>query len=205
VSRLSTSNSRLLCEHLVAANRSTAEERPQPVKVEKEAAGKTAASAVKRGESTRPLGKPKKQDDKQEQHHSRAVPSRAERSLIGQRRRRVDKAQVEARCDRPRMKDLRRTNNHEEPQQTSVFAGLTVPVVLPDGHGGFAPCPELLTEEEAIRYLRLDGINVENPASTLRYYRKRGLLRATQVGKCIRYRRIELERLLERLTQDNPR
>ncbi|MBN2272205.1 MAG: helix-turn-helix domain-containing protein [Sedimentisphaerales bacterium] len=67
------------------------------------------------------------------------------------------------------------------------------------------PCPELLTEEEAIRYLRLDSMNVEDPASTLRYYRKKGFLRATQVGKSIRYRRIELERLLDRLTQDNPR
>ena len=78
-------------------------------------------------------------------------------------------------------------------------------VVLPDGNGCFTPCPELLTEEEAVRYLRLDGIDIEDPANTLRYYRKKGLLQATQVGKCIRYRRIELERLLERLTETNPR
>ena len=67
------------------------------------------------------------------------------------------------------------------------------------------PCPELLTEEEAIRYLRLDEINIEEPANTLRYYRKKGLLRATQVGKCIRYRRVELDQLLEKLTDVNPR
>lgn len=79
------------------------------------------------------------------------------------------------------------------------------PAILPDGNGGFTPCPELLTEQEAIRYLRLDGIDIENPASTLRYYRKKGLLRATQVGKSIRYRRIELDSLLERLTETNPR
>lgn len=78
-------------------------------------------------------------------------------------------------------------------------------VVLPDGNGCFTPCPELLTEEEAIRYLRLDGIDIEDPANTLRYYRKKGLLQATQVGKCIRYRRIELERLLDKLTESNPR
>jgi len=77
--------------------------------------------------------------------------------------------------------------------------------VLPNGNGDFTACPELLTEEEAIRYLRLDTIHVEEPASTLRYYRKKGLLRATQVGKSIRYRRIELERLLDRLTEYNPR
>jgi hypothetical protein len=67
------------------------------------------------------------------------------------------------------------------------------------------PCPELLTNEEAIRYLRLDLIDVEDPAGTLAYYRKKGLLRGTQVGKAVRYRRVELERLLDRLTERNPR
>ena len=66
-------------------------------------------------------------------------------------------------------------------------------------------CPELLTETEAVRYLRLDGIKTNDPALTLRYYRQKGLLRATQVGKSIRYRRIELDRLLEKLTDSNPR
>ena len=79
------------------------------------------------------------------------------------------------------------------------------PAVLPDGNGGFTPCPDLLTEGEAIRFLRLDGINTDNPANTLRYYRKKGFLRATQVGKCIRYRRLELEKLLDKLTEVNPR
>ncbi|MDP7304417.1 MAG: helix-turn-helix domain-containing protein [Pirellulaceae bacterium] len=67
------------------------------------------------------------------------------------------------------------------------------------------PCPDLLTEEEAIRYLRLDHVGIKDRGSTLSYYRKKGLLRATQVGKCIRYRRIELDRLLDRLTEANPR
>jgi len=91
------------------------------------------------------------------------------------------------------------------PQRPTEFPQLMTPVVLPDGNGGFTPCPELLTEDEAIRFLRLDGINAEDPANTLRYYRKKGFLRATQVGKCIRYRRIELEKFLERLTEANPR
>jgi len=91
------------------------------------------------------------------------------------------------------------------PKRQSDFPYPITPAVLPDGNGGFTPCPELLTDDEAIRFLRLDGINAENPANTLRYYRKKGFLRATQVGKCIRYRRIELEKLLERLTEANPR
>lgn len=83
------------------------------------------------------------------------------------------------------------------------LAGFHTAAVLPGNPP--LPCPELLTEEEAIRYLRLDLIDIEDPTSTLTYYRRRGLLRATQVGKCIRYRRIELERFLDRLTETNPR
>ncbi len=68
------------------------------------------------------------------------------------------------------------------------------------------PCPELLTEEEAIRYLRLDTIRgLKNPAETLARYRATGLLRGTQVSKSIFYRRIELDRFLDRLTTENPR
>ena len=67
------------------------------------------------------------------------------------------------------------------------------------------PCPELLTEAEAVRYLRLDIIDVEDPGDTLRRYRKLGLVRGTQVGKCVRYRRTELERFLDRITENNPR
>ena len=79
------------------------------------------------------------------------------------------------------------------------------PVILLDGKGGFTPCPDLLTEQEAIRFLRLDSIEIEEPANTLKYYRQKGFLRATQVGKCLRYRRVELEKLLDKLTENNPR
>lgn len=67
-------------------------------------------------------------------------------------------------------------------------------------------CPELLTEEEAIRYLRLDTIEgLGNPKETLARYRSMGLLHGTQVSKKIFYRRVELDRFLERLTNENPR
>jgi hypothetical protein len=68
------------------------------------------------------------------------------------------------------------------------------------------PCPELLTEEEAIRYLRLDTITgLRNPGETLARYRACGMLRGTQVSKKIFYRRVELDRFLDRLTAENPR
>lgn len=63
----------------------------------------------------------------------------------------------------------------------------------------------LLTEAEAIRYLRLDTVNVDDPSATLRRYRAMGFLRATQVSKRLFYLRHELDRFLERVTESNPR
>ena len=77
--------------------------------------------------------------------------------------------------------------------------------VLPDGNGGFTPCPELLTEDEAIRFLRLDTVNIKDPAATLRRYRDAGLLRAVQISKKIFYPRAELELFVMRLMEQNPR
>jgi len=61
-------------------------------------------------------------------------------------------------------------------------------------------CPEVLTEEEALRYLRLDLTQSKDPSRTLAYYRREWGLRGTQIGRNIRYRRLELDRLLDRLT-----
>jgi len=82
-----------------------------------------------------------------------------------------------------------------------VSSSLSTTPLIPDGYGSFGLCPELLTEEEAIRYLRLDG--TPHPARTLKYYRDRGLLRCTVVGRRSLYRRVELERFLERQTLAN--
>ncbi len=90
------------------------------------------------------------------------------------------------------------------PKDEKTTNSFVTPAVLSDGNGGFTPCPELLTEDEDIRFLRLDGIGIEDPAGTLRYYRKKGLLKATQVGKCIRYRRVELENFIAKITEENP-
>ena len=64
-------------------------------------------------------------------------------------------------------------------------------------------CPELLTLEEAIRFLRLDVDGPEKPELTLRRYREMGLLRATLVGRRIRYLRTELMRFLARKTENH--
>ena len=79
---------------------------------------------------------------------------------------------------------------------------LSIPVLPGDPP---QPCPELLTEDEAIRYLRLDTVNIADPAATLRRYREQRKLRGTQVSKKVFYRRKELDRLLDELTDSNPR
>ncbi|HOI55828.1 MAG TPA: helix-turn-helix domain-containing protein [Phycisphaerae bacterium] len=68
--------------------------------------------------------------------------------------------------------------------------------VLPDGKGGFTPCPTVLTAEEAVRYLRLDELGMEKGLQALRYYCGKGLLRGTQVGRWRRYLRLELDQFL---------
>jgi len=61
--------------------------------------------------------------------------------------------------------------------------------------------PDLLTEEEAVRFLRLDVDGPKHPRMTLQHYRSEGLLRATRVGKRLRYLRSELLRFLAVATQ----
>ena len=70
------------------------------------------------------------------------------------------------------------------------------PVFMPDGR----PAPELMTEEEAIQFLRLDIDGPANPNQTLQYYRSRGVLKATRIGKHLRYSKQELLKFIEVMT-----
>lgn len=71
--------------------------------------------------------------------------------------------------------------------------------------GGVTGEAGLLTEDEAIAYLRLDTIDIADRRATLRRYREAGQLRGTQVSKRVFYLRDELDAFLKRATQDNPR
>lgn len=59
------------------------------------------------------------------------------------------------------------------------------------------PCPDLLTAEEAVRYLRLDEDDVADPHRSLAYYREKGLLSGRRIGKSIKYLRAELNKFIE--------
>ncbi len=64
-------------------------------------------------------------------------------------------------------------------------------------------CPEILTETEAIQFLRLDVDGPKDPTLTLRYYREQGLLRGIRIGKRYRYSKNELLRFVDVLSQEN--
>lgn len=71
--------------------------------------------------------------------------------------------------------------------------------------GTSAPVPAVLTPQEAVRFLRLDEAGIKDPLRTLAYYRRKGLLRATLISRCIRYRLPDLLDFLDRAGEVNPR
>ena len=77
---------------------------------------------------------------------------------------------------------------------TTIYIG---PSFMPNG----SPAPDLLTEEEAIIFLRLDRDGPANPKKTLKYYRDEGMLRGTRVGHKYFYQRKELLEFLDRATE----
>ena len=79
------------------------------------------------------------------------------------------------------------TNNN------TIYIG---PIYFADGR----PVPELLTEIEVIKFLRLDINGPTDPAKTLKYYRDKGQLRATRIGQKYCYQKKELLRFLDKAT-----
>ena len=63
--------------------------------------------------------------------------------------------------------------------------------------------PDLLTESEAVRFLRLDIDGPKNPKLTIKHYRDKGLLKPTKVGKTNKYLKKELLRFLVHLTDNH--
>ena len=70
-------------------------------------------------------------------------------------------------------------------------------VFFPDG----TTVPPLLNEQEAIVLLRLDTDGPANPSLTLKYYRDKGLLRPTRIGKKLRYSKKELLNFINLMTE----
>lgn len=91
----------------------------------------------------------------------------------------------------------RLADQHADSGGTSSSSG------LPNRHCRAAS--DLLTEEEAIDYLRLDTIDIADRKATLRRYREAQQLRGTQVSKRVFYLKKELDAFLDKVTNQNPR
>lgn len=63
--------------------------------------------------------------------------------------------------------------------------------------------PEVMTADEAVRYLRLDLTGVKNPLDTLKYYREKGLLKGVRLGRSLRYTRANLDAFLAEQAERN--
>jgi hypothetical protein len=58
------------------------------------------------------------------------------------------------------MKDRMTDHNHRKlPETPEKLPEFMMPAVLRDGNGGFMPCPELLTEQELVLFLRIPEIS----------------------------------------------
>lgn len=71
---------------------------------------------------------------------------------------------------------------------------------MPDG----TPAPYVLTPEQAVKFLQLDG-QVKNPENSLKYYREEHLLKATYIGRRCLYSLKELCDFVDRQTKENRR
>ena len=91
----------------------------------------------------------------------------------------------------------------DEEKNTSM--GIALTEVMPDGRGGWQPVPSLMTEAEAIRFLRLDAEDGCDPAQTLARYRNAGQLVAIRVGRWNRYRRQDVEDFLAKKSEQKQR
>ncbi len=79
----------------------------------------------------------------------------------------------------------------------------SVPLMMPGTTS--EPVPYVMTESELIRFLRLDETGVADPSRTIRHYREKGILRATQIGRQLRYSLPNVLEFLELQDKHNPR
>ena len=61
--------------------------------------------------------------------------------------------------------------------------------------------PYLLTEQETIKFLRLDTASIKNPHRTLKYYRDKKQLKSTRIGNNYCYTKKELIAFIDKATE----
>jgi len=96
-------------------------------------------------------------------------------------------------------------NSEKTMNEKKNTVGIALTEVMPDGLGGWQPVPSLMTEEEVVRFLRLDAEDGTDPAQTLARYRNAGQLVAIKVGRWNRYRRQDVENFLAQKSEQKQR
>ncbi len=64
------------------------------------------------------------------------------------------------------------------------------------------PCPNILTMDEAIRYLRFDEVG--NPRNAIDRVRNSGQLQGYMQGKGVKFRRVDLDKYVTERMESNP-
>ena len=89
-------------------------------------------------------------------------------------------------------------------QSNGTVQGQVLPsaAVLPDGNGGFAPCPAVMTEEELVRFLRIPEIsNAKNSRNVIENLKRmHDLPRVHLCGKTVYLTETVKQWLQERVT-----
>ncbi len=80
---------------------------------------------------------------------------------------------------------------------------ISAPLMMPGSPSEHVPY--VMSEAELIRFLRLDETGVADPKRTIRHYREKGILKATQIGRQLRYSLPNVLKFLELQDEHNPR
>jgi len=98
-------------------------------------------------------------------------------------------------------RQISQNGDDKRPQRQSDFPYPVTPAVLPDGNGGFTPCPELMTEEELIAFLRIPEVSKSDDHHNVIEHLKRirNLPRIHICNKTL-YPRKAIEKWIERET-----
>ena len=101
--------------------------------------------------------------------------------------------------------DLQNNYDKQWSQRTAEDLQFITSAVLPDGNGGFTPCPELMTEAEVIEFLRIPEVskadNYSNVIENLK--RVHGLPRVPLCGKNVYLKEAVIEWLKSRIITGN--
>jgi|GEM_PF-1118495 len=98
-------------------------------------------------------------------------------------------------------KHISGNNDGQLPARADGWSNPLTPAILPDGNGGFTACPELLTEEELIAFLRIPQVsNAENYHNVIENLKRLRRLPRIHICNKTLYPRKAIEKWIEQET-----